>query len=335
MLERTAFIPDAELAYQMSLDEKLREAHERLANVSLDKFKSDIPLQNDPYDKSEASYVDLRHSDDPGDKHAVVLPLPFANGWAPHMALRAKLLQDSMDVPHRIVVFPNNVIGSKSYELSKPDLEAVSSGQFDPIAEKQLSTLQKLGIESVQYIGYSQGATIGAAALKLAALQDRFELGSSGLFEPPNMIARNKKQLQKAFMSGGLNSLNRAVNDSGIPALTEAQRSAGRINSFKQLGGMLIFAAGSQLPVNKAIHEGFTYDRFMRNIGQIPSNVVISLAGARDSAITPIEEIERLSKLDDLILRSKVVEGYGHEMGDNIVVHTLLAKTALSATALA
>jgi predicted esterase len=312
------------------VDGDIYEAHQRLADTTLRDFWETMPDSTLPKHTDAAEMVDLAPYDDHDRASAIVLPLPFANGWAPHMALRARLLQDSIPEPTRLIVFPND---KRSYNLSAEEQETVASGNFAPIAEKQLQSLRSAKIEKISVIGYSQGATVGACALKLAAQTDSFEIGNSGLFEAPNVIGRTPNELRKQFMASG-KGLDKAVNDSGIPALSEAQHSRGGLDVIGKFTGLVPFVIRTQSGTNRAIHKGFTYPRFMQDVtAAMASNTSFEalIANAAESPIMPAESIDDIDYLsaENARIRTRTIEGYGHEMGDNIVVHAVLAKLAL------
>jgi hypothetical protein len=320
-VETTPFIQDEVLEKHWLEDVRLQDAQQRLASIDLDRFWGNMTLPSRPTREDAASFVDLRHRDEPDSKHAIIMPLPYANGWGPHVAYRAKLLQDSLEVPQRVIVFPNNTAFNTAYTFAKNEELEVSSGRFDAIAHKQFKTLDALGVESFHYIGYSQGASVGAVALKLASKSGYFEAKASGLFEAPNMIARTKKELSKAFTAGGVKPLNRAVNDSGIPGLSEAQYSRGGLDAPKQLGKFAVFGLGTLRAANKAIKNGFTYNRFFKEVDMIDTSVPVLTGAALETKIADPELVAERGGI--------IVNGYGHEMGDNIVVHAIIGKLAL------
>ncbi len=329
-MNRTSFsVPETLTPY---IDNNLHEAHAELTNVTVDEFWNEMPRSQMPRDDSLAEFVDLRPEEDHDSDKVVVLPLPFANGWAPHMALRARLLQRCMDEPMRIIVLPND---RKSYHLTSEENSYVAGGNFEPLATKQLNTLQLLKVEQVSYVGYSQGATLGASALRLAALRDQFILGSSGLFEPPNIIERKPRKLQRQFIDSGKN-LNTAVNDANIAALSETQHSRGGFDSVIKNLGLLPFVLKTQSATNRAIHKGFSHPYFSNDVSAALKrnrDMHLMVVAGEESSITPADSIRTLvssvSEGSRSRLTTRFVEGYGHEMGDNIVVHALLGRLAL------
>jgi hypothetical protein len=330
------YIPE-ELNTPELWDEHAEEAYARLAAMPLKEFWKGMP----PVDRKfigdgAAGYVDLRPADHE-DTDVVVLGNPFANGWAPHMALRYKLLQDVLPRPARLIIFPSDTLATGDVQLSEPKRPIVAKGDFSPIAERQFRTLDKLGITHWSRYGYSQDAAVGACALALSAKHGYFEIGPSELAEAPNAVPRTTKQIRKDFTAGGISPLNRAVNDSAIPALSKAQHSRGALDVLPQLAGFARYGLGTMRKENKAIQEGFTKPHFWFDIGQALSHdedLEIHVTQATDSKIMPTKTMANAAQLKEEIFPGRfdylTIEGYGHELGDNIVAFALIGKLALT-----
>lgn len=313
------------------MDDTVRVAHENLAAISLRDVEKRMTRQWYPNSAiGSAGYVDLNPDENYDPTTAVAVPFPFGNGWAPHMAIRAFMLQDSLDEPTRLILFPND---TTSYDLSKQELAQVKGGDFDPIAQAQLAALTNLRLEKVHYLGYSQGATVGAAALKLAARSSRFELGNSGLFEPPNILPVSSGKLRQAFMKSG-KGLSKAVNDSAIPALSEAQHTRGLKDVLGMGAGLIRVAINSQSARSKAIHKGFTHGTFIDDIETavvFDENLHMTIGAAANSLITTSAALDEIAKTAKTFPRINIVttENYGHELADNVVAHAILGKRAI------
>lgn len=315
---------------EAQVDDNIRTAHEKLAAMSLDDIEKRMPQAVDPdMTLGSAGYVDLSPKE-AEQRMVIAMPFPFGNGWAKHMAIRAFMSQDSLNEPTRFILFPND---KDSYNLSPEQLEQLKAGDFNPIALAQLASLGRLGIEKVHYVGYSQGATVGAAALKLAAKHGMFELGANGLFEPANVADTTTGDLRGRFMKSG-KGLNKAVNDSAIPALSEVQHTRGGIDEIRKNLGFISVGINSLSAVSKAIHRGFTHPYFLRDLGEAiksDEDIKVLVAGAYDSLITPAEFMADVQELswETPQLSARIVEGYGHELGDNVVAHAILGKLSL------
>ncbi|MEK7095983.1 MAG: hypothetical protein AAB896_01695 [Patescibacteria group bacterium] len=180
-------------------------------------------------------------------------------------------------------------------------------------------------------MGYSFGAMDAAVLSKV--LKDDTELLALGIFEPTNVMVRTPKDLQKAFTKSGLSAFKKAVKDAQIPALQEALRWDRLAADFIKFGLSTLF-----VKENKAIKSGMAAnnlsDDLMPVLDEHPG-VPTLLASAEHSLITPPEQLYyHYGRLGNLMSRPNldmhVVEGYGHEMGDNIVLHGLLGKAVLS-----
>jgi len=331
-------IADEFLRDKWQNDELAQEAHARLARMSLRQVVGSMPAVNH-LEGRQASFVDLKPRGDYDDHSAVVLGLPFGNGWAPHVWLRAKLLQDSLEVPARMIIFPNNTLTNKAYYLNYDEMKQVAeSGNFRPLIEQQFRTLDTLNINRFHRVGYSQDAAVGASALSIAANHGYFGLKPSGLFEWPNGTTRTAKQLNKQFTSDGIKPLKKAVNESAIPALSEAQRSRGGIDNLIQLGKLASFGLGIYLrPENRAIRSGFGNTNFVVDVWEAidgDKELKVLLAVAENSKITTEESKTSVKALQEFYpkrITFQEIKGYGHEMGDNLAIHTILGKMAVTA----
>ncbi len=318
-------------------DDHAREAHEDLAAQSLDQVVKSMPEAK--YSGYEgARYVELSPMEDHDRESAVVLTLPYTNGWKPSMAIRAMALQNILPEPTRLIVFPDNTSSQTAYALSDDQRTDVANGHFDPIADKQAHVLDYLKIERLNVIGYSFGASVGAAALRLAAENSRFELGNSGLFEPPNCLTRKIRELEGAFFSTKLKDLNRAINDSAIPALTDAQRAGGGINNILQTARItkdwiISWSAMTMRSVKRGMASS-TLNTDVAAATGANQDFKLTIGGGGDSRIFPIEMQDffryTLANQDNSRVSVVSLEGQNHSMGDNVVLHALLARMAIA-----
>lgn len=325
-------------------DEQLAEAHGRLAAMSCDEFRGAAPRIYRLGEAGTVSFVSLSPAEDHDEHSAVVIPFPFGAGGRLDMFARAKLLQDSLPEPQRLILFPNNTLQKYAYDFSSEERHAIGqTGDFTPLVERQFRTLDKLGIEYAQVLGYSQGAAVGATMLRLAAKKGYFKLGPSGLMDPPNVTERSRLQLMKDFASEGVGPLCTAVNQAAIPMLTTFQRAyPGKVNLARNnLTSATRTALNAHLlPTNRALKDGFRHARFVPEVDaalEADEDLRLLAVRAGNSRIMPPEAMDDLTNLQqkkeyDDRLRLLTVEGYGHEMAANIVVHALLGRMALSDT---
>lgn len=253
---------------------------------------------------------------------AVALLFPFGNGYGPSMAIRTGIMRDMLDEPLPVLMYPNNTIGQDWYDLYDEIPADVS------LAESIVESAAKNGVKKLHVITYSQGATIGGRMLHL--MENNFDIEDTGVMlgDAPNVVmGRTSKQIGKDFKAGGIKTLNKAINDSAIPALSEAQHARGGLDGIRQLAGFAMFGLGATSFNNKRLRASMAFDGFATDIvtaQQGPNNLLI--VRMEDSLICTDELDAALEQTDHEV---EVVPGYGHEGGDNIVLHALLARKAI------
>lgn len=291
------------------------------------------------YNDAPATHAVVYRPDEFDSKHAVFVLNPFGNGHEPHMDIRHRLMQ-AVATPHaQVVAFPNNTAQKRYYSLTQQDLAIVAEGDATPLAESIHATAEEMGLESIYLITYSQGTFVGTALLRLAQQRGVIQIDKALIAEPTNVIDRTPAELKRAFMKTGLSPLIRAVRDSGIPALTEAQAMRGPRDWLRLGRGLLGVHSGSKIPENNALHAGMTHRNITRIMGEILAKdfaidgshslrTAITVARAEKSKVTPANSIYKI--LTAYARDSVEIEGYGHEAADNVSgVFALLSKMAL------
>ena len=324
-------------------DDTAAQAHERMRRTTLADIAAYVAanpvLRTHDLRSRGVGYVNLQPKEDHDETTALVVPLPFANEWALNMAMRVKLLQESLPHPMRVVVFPNNGATNEAYATTRTDLnELREQGSFERLARRQLLTLGKIGIERVHYMGYSAGASVGAAALRVGLRDGHMDIGSSGLFEAPNVVKRSRLEVARAFMQ--TERFNEVVNESAIPALSEEQRTRGGTDGLRQAWRFVGFGRSVLQRPNLTTVRAFGEPRFIDDIeiadqklSERGSDAVITVGGGAKSRIMPpLEFYEDGSTEPPMHIQVVRILGYGHELAENIVVHALLARKALAAT---
>ena len=327
-------------SYRPAMREGDFEVHEQLARTTLDEFTAGMPEST--YfngDGWQAKYVDVRGDDEGDSKRALLLPLPFGNGYSPAMHIRVEAMRRMLPEDVRVLVFPNN---SAQEHVHTPfnGREIESDGDaIRMMARRILTITQGAGIERAATIGYSQGASVGAALLRVNGEHNMVNTGTSGamLVEPANVFDQTPKQLQKRMMKSGIGPLNRAINDSNIPALSEAQHSRGGVDVVRQLYNFATdVRKGAADPVNKELHSSMANDSFLEDLLEAGKRDVLDfsslVAFMRGSTLTQGFKADIINKK---LARAgtqngiEVVSGYGHEGGDNVILHALMARKAL------
>lgn len=323
-------IVDEYLNELLSQDERLQEAHGRLAATSLADFVESMHEVTKPDDHG-AAVVDMRPTEDHDSATAVAMIYPWENGHRPAMEMRARLIQDALDEPTRFLLFP---VDSGSMSLSDYDLNTWvrQRGDFEPVGKRMVATAEILGVDRLHIVGASMGATIGAAALRFSGFRDDIDVRTACFSEPANTFLCSKSEKKAAFTKGGLAPMTKAKNDSAIPALSEAEFTRGGVDRVRQLVSLLPLLRQSDL--GKAAHEGFTKPNFQWDLrdGLYSSPDTKALVvRAADSLIYTEEGEEnvRTALENQGNFSHLTVAGYGHEMNDNIVVNAILAKLAM------
>lgn len=341
--------PNLPPVYQEAFTDRDRKVHENLAHTSLNQFMEEMEqaqIHTLNFDKDHRiRFVDIRSDDESNPAEAIVMPLPFGNGYAPAMHIRALAMQGLLNEPKRVLMFPNNDHKNAWYEMpNEHTLAQYITHENNPLtmstrellSETIIRAVDRLGVGQVDIVGYSQGATIGATVLARSA--NHLDTTSAMLGEPANVESRTPKQLQKDFQGDGfkaLNALNQAINDSAIPALTEAQHSSsGLITLIRQLSTLAKFGISSKLATNKQLHNAMTGEDFVddlvraESIGNLPDSRHMLIARMATSLICTPNLDERLNE-SGLSEHLEVIEGYGHEGGDNVILHALMARSAI------
>ena len=320
------------------MDEHAFDAHEKLANTRLEDILSSVPSTVYHLGEGSAGFVEILPTEDHDPSKAVVLPLQFNRGWDKEAAIRVKLFSDMLHDPTRLIVFPNKSLhGQVPFFLTAPELRTVANGEYFPIANQYLRTLERLNVKNFGLLGGSQAAAVGASTIRAAS--NYFEVSPSGLIDPPNAIRRTRKQLQEDFKSTGLAGLNKAINDAGIPAYNEANYAADWDLAF-QLGHLAAFALNSKTEPNRSIEDGFTVPKFAEDVNYAMSNndlLKLLVASGLRSRVSPPDVMAQINDhLSEFEGRWRYlgVSGYGHELISNIVAFSLLGRAAIEDSAI-
>ena len=226
------------------------------------------------------------------------------------------------------MAFLNSTRYRDAYNLAPKQRQTVASGDFRPIAQKILSTVEETGAKSISVFGYSQGAAIGAVVLRCG--NDRLSMLRAGLVEPPNVLWRTTRQLAGDFQSES-SGLAAAVKDADMPELLRRRGEDGSKSRLQSCASFGRWVLDIMHPDNRALALGMRYDSFWGDLrhSDVAENSV-SVAVASQSRVCPADVVQR--KLDKYPLQYPIVpEGQpiiipgGHSAGDNIVLHALLA----------
>ncbi len=311
-------------SYELETD---NEVHQRLAATSLEHYVDEMEgldrVLSLPGDR-DLRVIDLRASNEADSSKAVVLPLPWGNDYSAAMHIRARALQEYLPEDIRLLVVPNNTDKDRYYELHE------NSAPVKELGHMILAGCEFMEIEEIAIAGYSQGATVGASMLSESGSFD-VNVEAAYLGDPANVVSRTAKQLKKAFVGEGLGELNQAINDSGLPALSEAQHSRGGLDSVKQILGLRNVLASSKVKENVMLHEGMTGNDFLMNIhsainqGFDPKGLIV--AKMEKSGICTQQLVVDMVRTG-LTKYLDVIQGYNHGGGDNVIDNALRARYA-------
>ncbi len=333
-IEKVRVIPESLQPYA---DGYYHEIVDELAATSLEEFVNTMPDAQvfSRYNHAPAIKAAIYRPDGYDPTHAVFSLNPFGNGHQPHMDIRNRAAHRIAAPNAQFVSFPNNTANQKYYELTPEQLDTVASGDSTPLAESIHNTAEELGITTLDLITYSQGTLVGVALLKVAQKRGIIQINNMLIGEPTNVIDRTEKQLKKAAMSVGLFPPIRAVNDSGIPALVEAQAMRVPRDIVRFTKSMLAVQKGSKVLENMALQRAMTHDNMAQMLTDLTANdggnlkTRITAARAEKSKITPNSESYAYIARN-IARQSLEIDGYGHEAADNVTgTWALLAKLAL------
>lgn len=262
-----------------------------------------------------------------------VLTLPFANVVDEHMVLRGLAVQwFAGEADHPTILLPNNSLFNRAYSLTKEEKSIVSQHNPWPIADQFARVIEKITHSDetpIDIFGYSQGAMV---APFLGGLVNARSVISA---EAPNAEkSRDEATLKKAFIGKGtqnLKAMNRAILDTEIKALKDSM--AVKADSPKvgvtQLVRTGMYGLGGMFGhANKALHSAMSGDGHIDDLEDLmheQPDVKLTIAKAAASAILSAEGFVAMQKAVPNAY-PVLLNRYGHEAGDNILVMGRLAR---------
>lgn len=257
---------------------------------------------------------------------------PHAQALNAATAMRASAVKEGIDFGReidgqsRIAVVSGNTVGrnGKVYDFSDKDIEVFAAGSFRPQADRVLRIAEGLGAKSISVFGWSEGASVAASVA--AHPNNDIDIKEVMLGEPPNVVARTPKQLEKDFRSTGLGRMFKAQREGGLPVFMKVQGT-----NFPY-GGLALdlvkFGLSStRIKSNRALVEAMSQDTLQRTLDSVPNPKDTSYTFARglESTITPVDvDLPASARQRNTVH----VEGYGHEIHDNLRMLSCLAMIA-------
>jgi pimeloyl-ACP methyl ester carboxylesterase len=337
MRAQEMLIPDDLAA--LAADTAFQEAYESMVRLDLSAVQRERPELQYPTSEAPAGYGVFIPRGELEDEHeAVVSFFPIANDLGDNMTIRHRFLQNSLAGASQVIAFPHNTHQEPNiYSLSSGDRYRIEGGSMKPLVDRQLKTLEHLGIERVRVIGDSVGSAIGAQFMRRAGETGAMEVGPSVLFEPVNVLQRFVKNLEANTRNGGLVPFLNAVNESGIPVYSKVQRTRGGLD-YPALGKMLLwdFSRNAHLPDNKALTQGLTNDSFGQEAAQaLAHNPALDLVVGRGDRSLMFPRVAATAVADQLQMfapdrfRMYSAADRGHEMTNHLPTFVLVARAAL------
>lgn len=336
--------PNLPAAYEQYLNnDEVYAAYERIAQTSLVGYMMEM---EDAYTPGEI-LADIRAEEEADPNEAILHLNQWANPYKPSIHIFDRTIQEMLPEGMRVINLPNNARKNRYYELKESSMWCLDGLRpelaFVSLASQQLEAVARKGIERVHIVGPSQGAAVGAVAMRLAENYG-LEVVSATFFDAPNDVperAGKPKQLRADFQGKGLENLyafNDAVNDAAIPALNEAHGIDGtRRGIARQIRGFGGVWLDSRLESNRVMHQAMATDTFSGDLGAVraayankglPMPPTVA-AVFEDSAIGNHEGVD-VDCVTDLN-----VPGYGHEGMDNVTLMGILVRRAITGDELA
>lgn len=302
--------------------DEVYRAYERLAQTDLSGYQEEMYQALTP----SRDLADIKHPDMANETEAILVFNSFGGPYNESSHILARAIQELAPQPMRTFHLPNNTRRNHYYSLNPVQ---AARDVFGQVAHTYLERVSKRNVKSVHIFGSSQGSAVGAAALGLAKVFE-LEVSSATLVDAPNMVDRAKKELSKDFRATGLGALNKAIQDSGIPALNEAQGVRGRkLDPLFQLPGFISFWFDSRIPENRLLQQAMGRNTFEGDL----KYGVDQHDATNDLPIihVPLFEASTISRPGIRVngAQEYIVPPYGHEGADNVVLAGLLARLAI------
>lgn len=176
------------------------------------------------------AYAVLKNENDSSET-AVVHFNPFANGLTINMLLRAEYCRRAFralgltdeDGKKLSVITLASPSRSSTIKLNKEHRLRAAEGQLDAIAAHYLEVVRGLGYKRLEIIGFSQGASVAAAAAAMAPSVGLIPVHLA-IGEPANIMTRKKTSLMRHFAASAKH-LKPAVRAGRIQAFEIAHRN--------------------------------------------------------------------------------------------------------------
>ncbi len=326
-------LPDC-LVADWEINPTLQERHAQLQSTDFQEYAATMPAV-------QRSVGGLHYADtfkhDPhsveDEKSAVIVPIPFATGWRPHMAARVDLLNAALGGGQRMIALPNSVHGTLATQYTRHERHLMSRGNLAPLEEKVARFLDNEKIERVSVAGYSQGAVVAASVARAVSTLGGQQLEAAALSDMPTVVERSAGRFAADFVRTGMNSYVQAMDHTTIPFLRQSVTPVSRAASAREFGQ---YMRTVWIPENQALARGMRFATFGSVLLQAAcgNDAQFGLMRAQNSTVTPKEPYEAMvANTRDYLgdrLSSLEVPGFGHEFGDHSVALALVEARTLA-----
>ncbi|HJP96045.1 MAG TPA: alpha/beta hydrolase [Candidatus Saccharimonadales bacterium] len=315
-------------------NETLQERHAQLQHVSLEDYAADMPLPR--WHSGGLHHIDT-FKDDPDsikdETSAIIVPIPFATGWRPHMAARVDLLNAALGGGNRMIALPNSVHGKPATQFTSEERRAFARGDFSPFSEKVVRMLEDEDIENISVAGYSQGSVVGASIAEAVNVYGDQRLEAAALSDTPAVVQRSAVRLKADFLKTGVTSYIHAMDNAAIPLLRQSVEPAGFMAA---IADRVRYLRTINIPENQAMSVGLRFATFGSMILHAArgNDAHFGLMRAEHSTVTPKVPYEGVlqqlhAQLPDRV-QSVEIPDYGHEFGDHSVALALVEARVLA-----
>lgn len=312
-------------------DEFLRLTHEELASLSHQRFADGLMPELPLKEHMGVSYVDILPKGADAES-AIVVPHAFAMGWGtdyPQMAAMGLMISAAAR-DKRTVIFPASTRSTPGPALDKEQRRGLVKGDFKPYAQQMYGVLEALDVTSAHVVGYSQGASTGAALMWYMTHTEGISLQDSAILEAPNVGFRSRRQMFLDFVEDSQVDVAQAQKDACIPFMSQPLPQT----KLQAARGAVGYLRDAFMTNNQCIARGFCTNTLVKDLEPALENSDARLLLARGTHSTvmsdqSMNELTRQLQSVEAQVKTVEVPQYGHAFGNNAPLLGLLASMAI------
>lgn len=272
---------------------------------------------------------------EPGDSKqmAIMHFNPFGNALTNKMLLRAELcrrvcrasgIKDSEGKFLPILTCSSPHMRS-SIRIKRHHRKTISQGSFEPAAQHYLSLAKHLGFKQLDFIGFSQGASL-AASTAATAVKAGWPVKRLVVGDPVNVMARSRLQVAKLFLDE-YPMLKQVFESRGLNSVKTAHAEEKMLKTF--LG---ILRRGR---TNYALFGGLTQNCFEADVSILQAaGVAITIGHGSHSRLSPLAVLKPLVEVLNAATIAPVelitINDSSHSWGERIDLLALFYAHGLS-----